>query len=206
MAEPWTDDLAALGTHTRSGLRSLASTRAACDLHERKPKMRFFKAHPALATLLVVALLGLFAPVAYAIVDRVFLSIDTSKSETELEQDLKQQLDNAGHSGASVKATKNDHEFTIAIESDNPALAGNLDLQINGANNEPINLHLALPETLTEAQGIAVGEAASNAIQRPNNETDAQVEKQIVDELARHGMTDVTVHVQGDSLSITVRK
>lgn len=203
MAEPWTDDLAALGTHTRSGLRSPASTRAACDLHERKPKMRFFKAHPALATLLVVALLGLFAPVAYAIVDRVFLTVDVSKSEGEIEQDLKDQLNAAGHGNATVKATKGDHEYEIAIESDDPAL-GKLDLDLV-AGDQTYKLHLDLPPTLTEAQGMAVGEAASKALQRSNHETDAQVEQQIKDDLAKHGMRDVTVVVRALEVTIAVR-
>lgn len=205
MAEPWTDDLAALGTQSRIGLRSPETTRAACDLHERKPKMRFFKAHPALATLLVVAILGLFAPVAYAIVDRVFLSVDVSKSEGEIEKDLQEQLNAAGHGNATVKATKTDHEYTIAIESDNPALAGNLDLQI-AAGGKTYDVHLELPDSVTEAQGMAVGEAASKALQREHGETDAEVQKQIVDDLARHGMTDVTVKVHDAVVSIAVRK
>ena len=99
MAEPWTDDLAALGNQTRNGLRSLAITRAVCDHHDdSRPKMRsmrFFKQHPALATLLVLAILGIATPVAYAIVDHVFLSIDTTKSEADIEADVHSQLEAA---------------------------------------------------------------------------------------------------------------
>jgi uncharacterized protein with GYD domain len=205
VAEPYTDDLAALGTHTRTGLRSLATTRAGCESHESKPKMRFFKAHPALATLIVVGILGLFAPVAYAIVDRVFLSIDVSKSEHEIEQDVKDQLTAAGRDNATVKATKGDHEYTVEISSDNPEDLGKLSLQI-AAGGKTYNVHLDLPPTLTEAQGTAVGMAASTALERPNGETDAQVEQQIKAALATAGLTDYTVGVRELEVSITVRK
>lgn len=202
MADPWTDDLAALGTHSTTGLRSLAQTRAA--LPERKPTMRFFKAHPALATLIVVALLGLFAPVAYAIVDRVFLSVDVSKSEGEIEQDLKDQLAAAGHGDATVKATKSDHEYSIEISSDNPAL-GKLSFQI-AAGGKTYNINLDIPPTLTEAQGTAIGEAASNALQRPNNESDAMVQQQIENALRAAGLTDFTVAIRELEVTIAVRK
>ena len=202
MADPWTDDLAALGTHSRSGLRSHAQLRAA--LPEPEPKMRFFKAHPALAALIVVALLGLFAPVAYAIVDRVFLSVDVSKSETEIEQDLKDQLAAAGHGSATVKATKSDHEYAIEISSDNPDL-GKVSFQI-AAGGKTYNVNLDIPPTLTQDQGMAVGEAASHALQRPNHETDAVVQQQIEAALRAAGLTDFTVVVRELEVTIAVRK
>jgi hypothetical protein len=203
VADPWTDDLAALGTHTRSGLRSLAITRAECVHHERKP-MRFFKQHPALAALLVLAILGIAAPVAYAIVDRVFLSIDVNKSESEIEADVQAQLQAAGKTG-TVTATKGNHEYEVAIESDDPSL-GNLDLEIVGPNDTKYQLHLEIPPTLPEAQQTAVGEAASKAIQRPNGETDAEMEKAIIDDLAKQGVRDVVVKVRGTAISIVVRQ
>lgn len=202
MADPWTDDLAALGTHSKTGLRSLSQTRGA--LPERKPPMRFFKAHPALAALIVVALLGLFAPVAYAIVDRVFLSVDVSKSEGEIEQDLKDQLAAAGHGNATVKATKSDHEYSIEISSDNPDL-GKLSFQI-AAGGKTYNINLDVPPTLTEAQGTAIGEAASKALQRPNNESDAAVQQQIETALRAAGLTDFTVAIRELEVTIAVRK
>lgn len=202
MADPWTDDLAALGTHSRSGLRSHAQLRAA--LPEPEPKMRFFKAHPALAALIVVALLGLFAPVAYAIVDRVFLSVDVSKSEREIEQDLEDQLAAAGHGSATVKATKSDHEYAIEISSDNPDL-GKVSFQI-AAGGKTYNVNLDIPPTLTQDQGMAVGEAASQALQRPNHETDAVVQQQIEAALRAAGLTDFTVVVRELEVTIAVRK
>lgn len=204
MAEPWTDDLAALGTHTRSGLPSLARTRAACErTTDPEPKMRFFKAHPALTALIAIAILGLFAPVAYAIVDRVFLSIDVSKSEAEIEQGLKDQLAAAGHGSATVKATKTDHAYSVEISSDDPDF-GKLDFQI-AANGNTYDIHLDVPPTVTREQGIAIGEAASKALERAHGETDAEVEQQIKDDLARAGLTDVTVVVRGLDVTIAVR-
>jgi hypothetical protein len=202
VADPWSNDLAALGTHSRTGLRSLAMTRAACT-DERKPKMRFFKQHPALATLLVLAILALFAPVAYAIVDRVFLSIDVSKSETEIENDIYDQLHAAGHPNAVVTAKKSDHQYEIAIESQDPAL-GKLDLEI-AAGGKTYKVHFEIPPTLPESQQMAVGEAVSKALQRPAGKSDAEVEKTIVDDLTQHGVREFTVRVRDTSVSVVIQ-
>ena len=204
MAEPWTEDLAALGTHTRTGLRSPAITRAACTHHESKPKMRFFKQHPALATLIILAILGVATPVAYAVVDRVFLSIDPNQSESEMEDDVIDQLKAQGHDNAVVTAKKSDHEFSVTIQSEDPAL-GNLDVEVPGPNGTTINVHLDIPATLPQDQQMAVGEAASKAVQRANHETDAEMENAVNADLAKAGVKNATVKITASLVSIVVK-
>jgi hypothetical protein len=166
--------------------------------------MRFFKQHPALAALLVLVLIGIAAPVAYAIANNVYLWIDSSKSESEIEADVQEQLAAAGHDNATVTAKKSDHELSVEIASDDPSL-GNLDLELAGPDGKTYRIHLVIPPTLPEAQQKAVGEAASKAVQRPNNETDAQLEQSVRADLASHGITDVEVRISGTSISIVVK-
>ena len=87
MADPWTDDLAALGDRSRRQLRSIAATRASVlPKLSKESKMRMFKHHPVLATLVTLVILAVAAPLAYAVVDRVFISVDPDKSAGEIER------------------------------------------------------------------------------------------------------------------------
>lgn len=81
--------------------------------------MRFsFKQRPMFAALVVLAVL-LVAPLAYAVVNRVFLHIDPDKSAPEIEKDLKDQLDHAGVPGAEVKVEKpGDGELKVQIKAE----------------------------------------------------------------------------------------
>jgi hypothetical protein len=204
VAEPWTTDLAALGTRTQWRLRSPAITRAECIHHESKPKMRFFKQHPALATLIILAILGIATPVAYAVVDRVFLSIDPNQSESDLEEDVLDQLEAQGHDNAVVTAKKTDHEYTVTIQSEDPAL-GNLDVEVPGDDGKTYRVHIDIPPTLPQAMQVAVGDAASKAVQRTNNESDAEIEKAIIADLTKAGLKSFTATVTGTSVSIVVK-
>jgi len=129
VADLWTDDLAALGDRTRIGLPSIETTRAAIlsNVSTQESNMRLFKQRPAFTVLVVLAVLVLFAPVAYAIVDRVLLSVDIEKSAPEIEQDLKHQLQAAGVT-AEVEAEKSDDKVEIRIDSDDPDLGSKLDV------------------------------------------------------------------------------
>lgn len=203
MAEPWTDDLAALGNHSKTGLHSIAHTRAACIRREERPKMRFFKTHPVLAVLLVLVILGVAAPVAYAIYDRVFVSIDVSQSADEIEADVKAQLQAQGKS-ATVTATKTDHSYEVAISSGDPTM-GKLDLEIASPNGTKYQLHLDIPACLPEGQHQAIGEAASKVIQEGAGKSDAALEKEVRDDLDKAGLRDFDVRVRSTSISIVAR-
>jgi hypothetical protein len=125
---PWTDDFAALGERTASQLRSIAATRAAL---RPEPKMSIFKRRPLFATLVAVAVLALAAPVAYAIGTRVLISIDPDQTAPEIEQNIQEQLDNAGVP-ATVTADKTD-DGVVAVKiatTDPDALGSGFDIQV----------------------------------------------------------------------------
>ena len=108
MADPWSSDLAALGECSRRNLRTLEATRAAlAERPQEIPKMRFFKSHPALAALIALAVLAVAAPIAYAVVREVWISIDPDKPAPEIEKDITTQLEAAGMPG-TVHAEKSD--------------------------------------------------------------------------------------------------
>jgi hypothetical protein len=204
VAEPWTDDLAALGNHSKTGLRSIAHMRAECTRRESRPKMRFFKQHPALAVLLVLVFLGVAAPVAYAIYDRVFVSIDMSQTADEIEADVKDQLAAHGKSG-TVTATKTDHSYEVAIASEDPTM-GKLDLEVAAPDGKKHQLHFDIPACLPEAQQRAIGDAASAVLQQAGNgKSDAAYEKEIRDDLNKAGLRDFDVRVRGTSITIVAR-
>ncbi len=115
MADPWSSDLAALGEHSRRNLRTLDATRAALAQHPQETKMRFFKSHPALAALIALAVLAVAAPIAYAVVREVWVSIDPDKPAAEIEKDVQGQLEAAGVHG-TVHAEKSDGQLKVSIQ------------------------------------------------------------------------------------------
>jgi len=107
VAEPWSNDFAALDEHTRDQLRSLEATRAVLSTHTQETKMRFFKTHPALAALVALAVLTLVGGAAYAVVREVFVTIDPDKSGRRDRERRPHQLEAAGVP-ATVHAEKSD--------------------------------------------------------------------------------------------------
>lgn len=130
MAEqPWSDDLAALGDESRRGLRSLAATRASVPT---ETKMGFHKAHPALAALIALLVIGVTAPLAYAFVRHVLVTVDPDKPTDQIEKDLTDQLHAAGVE-ANVKATKPDNgELQIRIQTSDEKLGSDLSVNVGG--------------------------------------------------------------------------
>jgi hypothetical protein len=131
VAEPWTDDFAALAAHTREQAPVLATTRARFLSTPEKSSMRFFKNRPLLAVLLVLALVGAASGAVYA-VDKVFLQIDPDKSAPEIESDVTQQLQNAGVATLGVHAEKTDGEVRIEIQTTDEQLGSALDVGVAG--------------------------------------------------------------------------
>lgn len=211
MAEPWTDDLAALGERSRAQLRSLAATRAHVLSTQETSKMRFFKNRPLLATLLVLALVGVASGAAYA-VDRVFLSVDPDKSAPEIEQDVKSQLESAGVEVTSVQAEKTDGRVEIRIASPDEHLGSALAVQgpdgviegVGGAGQ----LRLEIGCTLTDAQQKQLVDAGASKemMDALTCEADAAARvTRIENALAAHGFHDVTVTVTADTVTVTVK-
>jgi len=173
VAEPWTNDLAALGEHTRRQLRPLS-------MPQETTKMRFFKAHPALAALVAVALITLVGGAAYAVVREVFVSIDTDKPADQIENDVRSQLEAAGVP-ASVHAEKSDDgKLKVSIQSTDKSTESALHIAVNGkaaeATNRMVRLKVACDGKPDPGATLAVAEVASG--------------KDMVDVLEDHEMTD----------------
>ena len=213
MADPWSDDLAALGEHTRHGLRSLAATRASLSIPEQETKMRFFKSHPALATLIALAVLGLAAPIAYAVARDVWVSIDPDQPAPQIEQSIHDQLQQQGVN-ATVHADKTDGKLRVRIESTDPS-AGSDDVHVHIAGGDPahgerrevrVEVHCQLDDAQrTRLQQTLASEDLQSLLEdRPADESDDELADRLTAALAEHGFAQVHVTVQGDAVTIAI--
>jgi hypothetical protein len=217
VVDRWNDDAAALRARTAVGLRSLAATRAALETNlsptPKEPKMRLFKQHPALATLLVIAGLGLLSGAAYAIVDRVFLSIDPEMSAPEIEEDVQNQLDEAGVN-ATVEAEKTEGRIDVRITGDDPSLPENLDIAV-GDEEVVVDRHegrvqLEVKFEISAADQARLIRTVSSAaftnltMERPADQTDAEFVAAVKRVFADAGFHDTAVTVDGDTIFVTV--
>jgi hypothetical protein len=180
--------------------------------------MRFFKSHPALAALIVLVSLGLFAPLAYAVVHRVWLTIDSDKSAPEIEDDMRQQLDNAGVN-AEVHVDKSDdnngeHKLEVSVTSDDPN-APEIGVRVDGRDEEGATrraeLRLEVKCDLSPKQHATLRATVSGSdfrkliAERPDGVTDADIAAKIKVQFAAAGFRDVDVTIAGDSLTITIK-
>jgi hypothetical protein len=207
VADPWSDDLAALGERTRSQLRSIAATRANLRM---EPKMTFFKRRPVLATALAALVLAIAAPVAWAIGTRIFVSIDPDKSGPEIQQDVQHQLDTAGVK-ATVQADKTDDgQLRLQIRSSDPSLGSNLDIDVNGsvdvAGKREMRVEVETKQKLDDAafarlHGALDSKAVKTVVEADDLDPE-HVEEVVTDALVNAGFR--SVHVDVDAHSITV--
>lgn len=204
MADPWTDDLAALGDHSRQGLRSLAATRASLT---KEPKMRFHKAHPALAALIALLVIGVTAPLAYAFVRHVLVNVDPDKPADQIEKDVTDQLHAAGVE-ATVKADKPaDGPLQIRIQTSDEKLGSDLSVKI-GNETVPaqqgrgirIECHDCDAATTLAVSQAATVDAVINVI-----DDDAAIGPALTKALADKGFSDVTVTVAPDAITVAVK-
>jgi hypothetical protein len=211
VAEPWADDLAALGEHTRRQLRSLDATRASLSARTKETKMRFFKTHPALAALIVLVSLGLFAPLAYAVVQRVWLTVDSNKSAPEIENDVRQQLDKAGVN-AQVHAEKSDdggrQQLSVSVWSEDPN--ADIDMHVTGSDDEHTisnrrQISIEADFELTPDQSSALHAAVKAGVTATDSTDSDALAARIRDALAAAGFHDVDVTVAGENVTITVK-
>jgi hypothetical protein len=203
VADPWSSDFAALGEHSRHGLRSLQATRA--SLH-KEPKMRFHKAHPALAALIALVVIGIGAPLAYAFVRDVFVNVDPDKPADQIQQDVTDQLKAAGVE-ANVKAEKpDDGPLKITIESSDEQLGSDLHVKVGSqvvaaqqGRRIEIECHDCDPATQVLASQAVTTEAVITSI-----DDDAAVGPAITKALTDKGFTDVKVTVAPDAITVSV--
>jgi hypothetical protein len=208
VAEPWTDDFAALGERSRTQLRSLAASRAHV-LSQPETKMRLLKNRPVLAVLLLLALVGAASGAVYA-VDRVFLTVDPDKSAPEIEQDVKAQL-KAANIEADVHAQKDDdNKVEVRILSSDDKLPDKLGVTTpdgdGGADGRRLRLeakcHLddaQMKELTTVASSHDMVAALMDA--KDDAETIAQIKRA----LDAAGFHDVEVTTSATEINVTVK-
>ena len=221
MNEPWASDFCALREHSRVDAPSLERTRqfvlaSATTTEAPKEKtMSFLKRRPALAAAIAIALLAVLTPVAYAVVNKVFLTIDPDQSEEEIERDVEQQLEKAGLTDPRVTAQKDGERLEIGIRTDHPdGEMPELDVSVLGkgkgdTTSEQSKVQIAVECELSPAQidgltdVVSSHEFTSLVHDRPAGQTDAQLATALRDILGRHGF-EAEVTVQGDDVSIAV--
>ena len=224
MTEPWASDFRALREHSRQDAPSLERTRQfvlASAMNPETPKekpMTFLKRRPALAVAIALALIAVLTPVAYAVVNKVFLTIDRDKSEEEIEKDVRQQLEAAGISPTEVTAEKRGDGWLkvgIRSEDDPRALASDLDIDVRGSGGPgaevalqgQMRIEIAVECELSPAQMQALTDlVSSDEFVEPvrADQSDAQVAAGMRAVLEAHGYRSAEVTVTGSTARVTV--
>jgi hypothetical protein len=224
MSEPWTSDFRALRDHTRRGAPSLERTRQFVLASAKTPEtemekeksMSFIKRRPALAVAIALALIAVLTPVAYAVVNKVFLTVDPDQSEEEIERDVEQQLEKAGLSDPRVHAEKDGDRLEIGIRAEHQdGDLPELDIAVKGkeggqAESEQSKVAISVECDLSQEQidaltDVVGGHEFTSLIHpRAADMTDAQLAAALRDLLARHGF-EAEVTVSGDDVSVVVK-
>ena len=211
MADPWTNDFAALDERSRKQLRSLAASRAHVLSQPELSRMRFLKNRPLLAALVVVGLVGAASGAVYA-VDRVFLSVDPDETAPEIERDVQHQLDQAGIVG-TVHAEKSDGRLTVAIQSTDQHLGSDLPVLIARGSDDAaqqrntvrVEVHTELDTLQQQQLTAALGEQAFvEQLMRDELAGHPAGADAYKTQLANHGFHDVDVELVDHTVTITV--
>jgi uncharacterized membrane protein YkoI len=214
VAEPWSDDFAALAERSRHDLRSLAATRTALST-PKETKMRFFKTHPALGALVALLFLSLVGGAAYAVVREVFITIDHDKPADQIEKDVHDQLEAAGVPATVHAAKRDDGKTEIRI-----GMTGSdhdVDLKFADKNgpveqdSDRLQLEVQIKCQLDPAQteavtAIASGEQVIDLAINRGDKTDDEIIAAVKAAYADGGFKDVDVTItDGDKLMVTVK-
>lgn len=203
MADPWSSDFAALGEHSRQALRSLQATRASLP---KESKMRFHKAHPALAALIALLVIGVTAPLAYAFVRHVFVTVDPDKPTDQIQQDVTDQLHAAGVE-ANVKAEKaDDNELKLTIQTSDENLGSDLHVNVGGntvAAQQGRGIRIECHECDASAQTLA-SQAVTGGDVLDHIDDDAAIGPALDKALTDKGFTNVQVTVAPDMITVAV--
>lgn len=221
MNEPWASDFRALREHSRLDAPSLERTRqlvlaSATTTEDPKEKtMSFLKRRPALAIAIAIALIAAVTPVAYAVVNKVFLTIDPDQSEEEIEDNVTEQLEAAGLAPSSVTAEKNGGSLKLGIRlhSDDPDDQGpDLDVSVGGQKadmtQEQNRVQIQVECELTPAQMDKLTDLVSSdrflTPLRDEARSDAELAAELRAVLDEHGFASASVTVSGDDVAVTV--
>ena len=216
--DPWRSDLAALDERTRLHAPSLERTvslvlASATPTHNRKEKtMSLFKRRPALAALIVLAAVAALTPVAYAVANQILLSIDPTRSDDQIAEDVRQQLVAAGVEGAQVRADREQNRLLLDIESGEEA-GLNLAIDVRGdggPEGRPVRVRMDVRSDLTPAQRAALNRTATDPEllrlyhERTDGQSDADVAAAVRSFLVGRGYPDATVEIRGDEIGLTI--
>jgi preprotein translocase subunit SecF len=169
--------------------------------------MRFHKAHPALAALIALLVIGVTAPLAYAFVRHVMVTVDPDKPTGEIEKDVTDQLHAAGVE-ANVKATKpDDGTLSIRINSSDQALGSNLAVKVG---NETVQAQTGRGITIrchecdeTAQETVAAAMNADAVLDATDD--DAAIGPAITKALADKGYTNVSVTLAPEMVTVDVK-
>jgi len=170
--------------------------------------MRFHKAHPALAALIALLVIGVTAPLAYAFVRHVLVTVDPDKPADQIEKDVTDQLHAAGVE-ATVKASKPDNDdgqLKIFIQSSDEQLGSDLDVNIGGELHKPgqgRGIRVECHECDAARQQLVMKAAMATPVLEVLDD-DAAVGPAITKSLAAQGVTDVSVTVAADAITVVV--
>jgi hypothetical protein len=221
MTEPWASDFRALRAHSREDAPSLERTRQfvlASAMNNQTPKektMTFLKRRPALAIAIALALIAVLTPVAYAVVNKVFLTIDPDQSEEEIERGVTEQLEAAGYAPESVTADKTGDSLKLGIrlQSDDPGAEGpDLDVSVGGkkgdVTGEQNRVRIQVECELTPAEMESLTDLVSSdrflTPLRDQDKSDAELAAALRAVLDEHGFKNAAVTVSGPDVAVTV--
>jgi hypothetical protein len=206
VAEPWSRDFDALAERSRHGLRPLD----AFSHHRQETKMRFFKAHPALAALFTVLAIGLVSGAAYAVVKEVWVTVDPSKPPEDLAKDVQSQLQQQGVA-ADVETSQTPNGHTkISIVSHDPAAGSNMHINVAAPQNDEhrrvVRMTTAACVGHVDPNTVADIMSASDVVSALEDKTlsDDQLIAKLRQALADHGYHDVTITLDGETIDIHI--
>ena len=221
---PWAGDLAALREHTLHDLPTVAETErmvlASTNANQRTPDeestiMSLFRKRPLMTAAIIALSLLVLVPVSYAVVSRILITIDPDRSEEEIEEDVRQQLESAGVTDPQVDVTKEGDTTEISIHAADDhaagALANGLDVAVRGGpagHTESRRFELSLeggsPEEIEAARAIVTGPAfLALAKDGPGERTDEEYAAAIEALFAAEGV-EVEATVDADRIHIAL--
>lgn len=137
--EPWARDLAALGELSKRELPSFSRTvdEVLASTNTPPPTLRErimtkLKHKPLLIAAAAVLALAIMTPVAYAVVEKLFLTIDPSQPADEIEDGIAEQLEAQGIEASAVTVEKDGNATIVSIGSVDEHFPAELEIGVDG--------------------------------------------------------------------------
>jgi hypothetical protein len=211
--EPWADDFSALERATLSDVPSiertkefvLASAKPTPDTRKER-LMNAMNRRPLLAGAIALVVLAVLSPVAYAVVNKYFLSIDPDQSESEIEADVAEQLAGAGLTPERVTAEKSGDQLKLEIEVDpsHGALsADDLAVSVRGKHAPLGQWRVSfadLGETSAAVIEVMKSDAVLALVKRSGEQSQADLARSIEALLVERGIRNVSASVEGSAI------